>query len=613
MNTTQCCVLLATTAVLGSATWLLVSSTSPALPTARAAVRAARTTPPAPGSHKGAPVRRLVPADRCRYGAPVGRRLTYATVFELVTEVAHVAGQGRQSLAVDVAGSLRCTVLARREREMVYGIDWAELRVRCTTGRTAAAPDELVRDLRHCVLVRASSDGEVLGVRMPSEISAAGRGFWRAVIASLRFDLSGASAASWVLREVDPTGSAVVAYQRQDVGDRVEVQRRCESYELSDLQLTSVAVSGRAVFCAELGWFASAVHESRLAADVDELQARIELVQTVGLTWSTTEDLPAGISPAVDWEAAWSDLRGAEDCQRAAEDARQSRAVQELAGQSVGSLVAALDAALRAHGPTADDASRQRRLLVDMLRARPDAARELEPTLARSDVTPELAAFLLSAAGAAGTEPAQSVCSDLAADPRRPEGLRVVGLQALFQTDTPADATLATVRGLAADGSQPAGVSGTAMLLLGAYARGGMADVREVFALEGTALHRGMLHDWFGALGNAGGDAVLGAVQRHLEGEDPAIRAAALVALRRVESACAERAVIARLSLDVDSGVRAAAAEQLAERGSEAALAALERALPGADDAMRAAMKRGLAATRSARGRALLRKCNGGV
>ncbi len=592
------------------------------------------TTPPAPGpetapcdepedcvparpgaaASAGDGARQAVDTWPGPYAAPVGRRLTFAAETVATSSLRPKAeGQPAQEVCLSARGQVACTVLARRERDLIFAMQWIRPEVRGEAGGGTASPATLASDLERPLFVRARCSGAITGVRFAAETTAASRSFLRALIAASRFVVTEGDAAAWSCEEDDPTGVARVDYQRRATDAAAfALTRTCTSYRgATGMPLSSVAAKGEARFVGEHGWYAHAHHAARLGADIEEVNARIEVAFTLDLTLAGTEDLAKDSLPRVDWDGAWEDLRGGDDARAGGDEILRARRERELAGQTVASLVVELVDLLRNQGIEAHDTFTRRAALVDLLRLRPDALPELAAELARQDLEPKLKALLLGVAGAVGTEAAQVLCNAFVTDPTQHVDLRVAGLHALFQLDAPAAQTRETVLQVAGDPSVPLPVAGTALLLLGTYAsRGPDAAFADLLAKEQPARDRGLIHDWLSALGNAGRSEVVDAVAGYLQAEDSQLRAAAVGALRRVTDVRAEQALLARLEQDADAGVRAVAAEQLAERGTAAALTAVERCLVGADDGLRAAIRRGVErGPRTPRSDALRQRC----
>ncbi len=545
------------------------------------------------------------------YSAPIGRRLSLRTRVATSCVLAkQSAAEPGQMLGMEAQGTLIVTVLARRATELICAWEWRDLAVNAVAGTEALPGDAMRADLGHRVLVHAECTGEVLGVSIPSMVSTTGRNYWRALIAASRFIIADDGAMRWQREEPDPTGMASVTYVREPATEAgTEIRRECTSYRAVGQPLASVLARGIATFADDAGWYRHAQHDAKVVVEIADMKTRIEATQTVGFELVHVDDVAPESLPPADWDQAFADLGGADDTARAGADTSRRQVARQLAGANVASVIADLRNAVRALGADAEEAIGLRRQLIDLLRLQPEAALELTAALAQPDLEPALVGYLLSAAGAAGTPAAQQVCADFASQPVRPDASRMAALHALFQTDAPTPRTLDAVLTLASDAGEPLPVAGTAMLLLGAYAnRNAGVQSADVVEFEQLARERGMLHDWFAALGNAGGEAVVDAVWHHLTAQAPDVRASALGALRRVQHVRAEQALLASLDYDADPRVRRTAAEHLAERGSDAALTALERLLPAADKGMREAMRRGLQGAESARARTLLSK-----
>ncbi|MFO1077027.1 MAG: hypothetical protein U1E73_04790 [Planctomycetota bacterium] len=192
----------------------------------------------------------------------------------------------------------------------------------------------------------------------------------------------------------------------------------------------------------------------------------------------------------------------------------------------------------------------------------------------------DLAGIGLSALGAAGTAAAQQALAEVRGDRTLPLAVRERATVATLQLARPEPAL---VEALARDAGDAFDGRGNAMLVLGALATRSapLADGRSpqqvLLAMEDASTARGELSTWLLAVGNAAPPETMAIVERHIGDQDPAVRAAALVALRRVATGAAVTLLIERGLGDADAAVRHEALSELARRDDARAWNAIAR------------------------------------
>jgi HEAT repeat protein len=260
---------------------------------------------------------------------------------------------------------------------------------------------------------------------------------------------------------------------------------------------------------------------------------------------------------------------------------------QLAGGASVPELVSAIDrAALDVQA-----ASTRAQLLVKLsarLRLEPARAAEVGALLRDADRDPEAASVLVGALEAAATPEARAELLALASQTDAPLDVRENAIAALGSAPTTPQST-AALQKLGADESPE--VRSSALLALGAAAKQGSADaLQSVIEAAGSAVGEQETVDALLALGNAGAPEGLGAIEAALSHPTPAVRRAAVEALRFVPGAEADRLIATVLQGDTSEGVRLGAVMAAAYREAPATLGLLAAsALTDPGSAVRAA------------------------
>jgi hypothetical protein len=223
--------------------------------------------------------------------------------------------------------------------------------------------------------------------------------------------------------------------------------------------------------------------------------------------------------------------------------------------------------------------------LVAWIRAHPERLGELEALLATAAPTSAVLRIAVGALAGAGTPEAQACLVRLTAvRPTELAYMRQV-VPVLGFAKQPTAALEHAVRALAG-GREASDVTRLAELSLGVLAghvaaadparAGRIVDEYAAKLAGATAAEE--IRRYLLVLGNAGTPAVVALAGRYLDSDDPAIRARAVEALRRVLTDAAERAILGVLEGDPEARVRASAAWSLANRPATATAIAGEAA-----------------------------------
>jgi hypothetical protein len=184
--------------------------------------------------------------------------------------------------------------------------------------------------------------------------------------------------------------------------------------------------------------------------------------------------------------------------------------------------------------------------------------------------------LLLSALGEAHTPESQAALAELAGDGLMDNSTRHSALTHLALENQPTNETLASLRTLATSDQAQESERRLATLALGATAGQAEAgeDTREagmatVKALSESAVAATEPRDkalYLDALGNAGTRDAIEVIQKGLTDSSPTVRAAATLALRKLEGVEVEQLLLSTLSKDQDASVRSAAITAIQNR-----------------------------------------------
>ncbi|MHC4974528.1 MAG: HEAT repeat domain-containing protein [Planctomycetota bacterium] len=397
------------------------------------------------------------------------------------------------------------------------------------------------------VLAEIERCGRIGKLRFPPTMPAEGRRMWRDLLTCWQFESRRAPA--YETLEKDVTGTCRVRYERLDDG-------------LVRTPLEYVTIKGPRDARAEVSG------ETRYQFDPLPYCIEGQGVLTVDLG-------EAGGTVKSKW-SFWFERTGVRACaERAApQDSRRLTTLAETDGFDEDRDPAAarrqLQDRLHTLALERETALSELNELVTLLRGAPEGARDVLDVLRRT-TQPKQAAFLSAALGAAGTEPAQRALLEvLTRNDGWHVGHRFFALQGVFQIPDPIvelDGALAALHAAAGEAAP------TALLALGAvgYKQHGRDDERAKKIGETIVEALGDRPDpsALAAIGNLGPRQMPAAVRNAMDHEDPAVRAAALEATRRMPDAAVEPELVRRLREDESPIVRRAALITLAERGRE--------------------------------------------
>ncbi|MCC6782826.1 MAG: HEAT repeat domain-containing protein [Planctomycetes bacterium] len=543
-------------------------------------------------------------AARRPYELVAGERLQLATRWRTQVETRRGDSAPSQKLVVEIAGPLELTVLDRRGDRFAIAFRMGEADVQVSVDERCSDSTTIRRDLAAGAVALLSTEGAVAGFRFPAELDPRDRNLLRGLFLASRVQLGPVAAADWTVVEPDAIGEATIAMRREagPRGDDVITWNKTSYAMRANDLLPAVDGSGRLAADGHRAWWSRVESTERASARVEALD--LDVVAQTGARFELTGVDRIGGVPSFDWEAAWSPTGGWREGAAAAESAEHEHWVAELRGTSLRMEFARLAALLA--GP--DEADRDQALhelrerITWLIRLDSQTVEELAKLLAQPELDPFLAAVLASAAGSAGTAEAQRMLADLVLHRELAPQRRLAGLRAMFDLSSPSPTVLDAVHALLGDGSEDAAMSGTGMLLLGAFARldrgsqAGPDRLPGLLALEQSAAATGRLELWLEAIGNAARAETLAIAARYARHEDPALRVAAIAAVRLVADAAALELVESLAVHDADPFVRMRAVETLAARSEARALFGLARALGDQDQDVRCAAVVGLGA-----------------
>ncbi len=538
---------------------------SPADPRASASAGDADAPPDARRSIEGpapssADLLRLAPGTR------VELRASCASLTEFRSDQGSLHGAS----AIEVGGTLSVQILDRRPGEVLLHLAWIEpLVVVREGGAPVPSPSGLVAELARGVSLRLDDEGRTLAYRFSAQGPLQTRNLWRMWVDALRFVVPAEAGRAWTISEQGSEGPLVVAFERVQDGAGL-VRRRSPSREHPSLR----TIEGEALLRLDgpAGWPRELRLEERATHALPGGQARHTLRIEGEFSLPARAPIPVELAH---WRGPWSPVSGAEDASRVADERTELAWREALRGRALGKLVGDLEASLDADGASVEDPLAA---LTMKLRLEPGAAAELAPLVRQPALGERAARLLLLAAAEAGTDACQALLGELAADAALSLERRELVLSALFSVRAAGERLLSSVAALLEDPTCDARLAERGLLALGSMVHRAGADPRSVthlLALEDAAREQGRTGTWLYALSNAGSVEALPRIEACAREADPALRAAAAHALRRVPGEPA-LGLLDRLAGDEHPAVRAQALGVLGASSPAPRLALLE-------------------------------------
>ncbi len=423
------------------------------------------------------------------------------------------------------------------------------------------------------------AQGRVVAVHVPASWNPQAEGLLRALASAWQVVRPQRASESWSVVEPGPLGDVKAHYEAHGDTFSREIAGRDAPRTDGGVVLATVSTRGRAaVRVAPDGWPARV--EARQEVRVDPHGAPTLVTETrVVLERAASGD---EVALQGDFFAALPHLRSraASEPLFAPADSRQMDAARAQ-GVTVASATAAIARAWTRHDAATARQARQR--LVALLRTEPQHAEEVAEVLRDGHVDSKTANTLISALGSAHTPEASRTLAELIDGEGSSAAVRqnatiTAGMHAL-----PMPEVRGALRRAASSADED--LANTATLALGNLAardpqHGGdiATDLLERYENAADDGQRLLL---LGALGNAGDPRVLPLAVEALADANPAIRAAAVRALRFVPDPQADALVAATMREDAEAIVRRAAVFAAAFRPLEMQWDALVAVLLG--------------------------------
>jgi len=520
------------------------------------------------------------PARRSARTIQPGAKRTYDVALHIETALLeNDKARARLTIQSDLRGRWEVAVIARDGDTSRFRGTFvpASLEMHAGNGATLGARDRdaILRDLTRPFVLQADARGRVHTVQFAGDISTTARGLARAIVAAAQFTSGDGDA--WTTEEQDVTGECVTRYVR--AGD----DAAAPLFEKTKQRYARVATPDGLVD-AEGAGHVTLDGGARIALDADGWPAHVDARHTVALevarmpmargTTSVKLDLvqtsfePGVVEPP---DLGRRSLLAALDGQTPSREATDARLV---GGATLDDLLGQLRTAPAGAAPS----STQDRLAA-LLRLQPGGASRAAETVI-AGVSPESGAAILGALANAGTRESQTalvaVTRSKASIEVRTEAIAALGTSESVN----AESTKALTESL---GHADVDVRTTSALALG-NAAASLTDsdpsqassiVDRLLALAANPASHDDRLAAIRALGNARDPRALPVLQDAMGDPDPAVRGAAVYALRGIDDATVDALIDATLASDSDLTVRASAVAAMDYRQPAAHLAAV--------------------------------------
>lgn len=454
------------------------------------------------------------------YAAPTGTVLVMALRATQESEVRMQQAQETAAFAMTSEGRLRLTVVGRRPGRVMVGVAFPEidLRIRAAgVSSDSAECAEVERLMGEEATMLTTDDGEVLGWRFAADVPPHVRTLVRGLVSLVRFVGSDAKNGAWSTVESDPAGEYRVDYRRLPDSDGQWRVRRTRSaltphaFSGANAAVT-VSDTAEAQFDPALGWLVAATCKESVETRDEATAVQVRASSSVTLKLEETSTRVVDVAPA--WDAAWESASSADDCR--ADDLVRQRTRDEalVAGASAEELLLEVRRCTRGGGVEATELLHARSRVEAAVRLNAGTCQTIRTMLLDGSLDDEAIGVALSAAGASATTEAQFLLASVAMDKTLAPMTREYALLALFQVAEPGSDTRSAVRRLWDDVLDDAKLRSTALLLLGAQARGSDARFQELLSLAPTDSDP-MLATFLEAIGNAGHLEALEAYRTH--------------------------------------------------------------------------------------------------
>lgn len=550
-----------------------------------------RGQPPAPPTNTVDRTHSSPDAPPPRFTWPLGTTQSYTLQTR---RVVHMRGRGQppsdESFALTLSAHYTTTVL-RADGMLVTLLTQLD-GIKLEMPGEPAAQAKLVRDLARPFLQIQEPDGKLRSLRIHREVDTVGRGFLKALAASLQFVRSPKGDSTWQSQEMDATGEYTAQYRKESDG------KHCTKNRVHYLQIR--AAQGL-VPVSQLGKVTGSLEVTLTLSDGDDEAGRllaasgrdlldidpgpdmplVSSESTFSLQRIKTTTVEPGPMALALLEAADYTLSPLMQMDTTDSDRRSDE--QRVHGASFDQLLGALRGL-----PTTDNGSQRAELqtrLSSLFRIRPETAKLASQTIV-AGVPEAVAKTVLGALSGAQSEAGQAALVDLLGEKKLSSDLRQNAVAVLGLSDTPSEATTEALHKALRD-TDPE-VRSTAALALGNAAgaqRGASqvgaaeANVDELITLYQAAQTEDEQLLYLQAIGNAGDPRTLPLLQTALQSPSAAIRSAATQALRFISATPVDALLAQLLAQDSSSEVRRAAIFACSFRQIVAVLPSLQKAL----------------------------------
>ncbi len=550
-----------------------------------------RGQPPNPPTATGDRMTSSPDAPPHRFAWQLGTTQTYTLQTR---RVVHMRGRGQppsdESFPLTLSAHYTTTVL--RADGMLVSLLTQLDGIKLEMPGEPAAQAKLVRDLARPFLQIQEPDGKLRSLRIHREVDTIGRGFLKALAASLQFVRSPNGGSTWQSEEMDATGEYTAQYQKESDGTHCQKSRvhylqvRAAQGLVPVSQLGKVTGSLAVTFTLsdgddEAGRLLAAEGRDLLDVDPGPDMPLVSSESTFSLKRIKTTTVEPGPIALALLESAEYTLSPLLQMDTTDSDRRSDE--QRVHGASFDQLLGALRGL-----PTTDNGSQRAELqtrLSSLFRIQPETTKLASQTIV-AGVPEAVAKTVLGALSGAQSEAGQAALVDLLGEKKLSSDLRQNAVAVLGLSDTPSEATTEALHKALRD-TDPE-VRSTAALALGNAAgaqRGASqvgaaeANVDELITLYQAAQTEDEQLLYLQAMGNAGDPRTLPLLQTALQSPSSAVRSAATQALRFINATPVDALLAQLLAQDSSSEVRRAAIFACSFRQIVAVLPSLQKSL----------------------------------
>lgn len=550
-----------------------------------------RGQPPNPPTATGDRMTSSPDAPPRRFAWQLGTTQTYTLQTR---RVVHMRGRGQppsdETFPLTLSAHYTTTVL--RADGMLVSLLTQLDGIKLEMPGEPAAQAKLMRDLARPFLQIQELDGKLRSLRIHREVDTIGRGFLKALAASLQFVRSPKGDDTWQSEEMDATGEYTAQYRKEPDGTRCQKSRvhylhvRAAQGLVPVSQLGKVTGSLAMTFTLsdgddEAGRLLAAEGRDLLDIDPGPDMPLVSSESTFSLKRIKTTTVEPGPIALALLESAEYTLSPLLQMDTTDSDRRSDE--QRVHGASFDQLLGALRGL-----PTTDNGSQRAELqtrLSSLFRIQPETTKLASQTIV-AGVPEAVAKTVLGALSGAQSEAGQAALVDLLGEKKLSSDLRQNAVAVLGLSDTPSEATTEALHKALRD-TDPE-VRSTAALALGNAAgaqRGASqvgaaeANVDELITLYQAAQTEDEQLLYLQAMGNAGDPRTLPLLQTALQSPSSAVRSAATQALRFINATPVDALLAQLLAQDSSSEVRRAAIFACSFRQIVAVLPSLQKAL----------------------------------